>query len=193
MEKIKLILATNNSHKVEEIKHFLGEKFELKTLNQMGFKGDIDETGTTLAENSLLKAEFIYQKYKENCLADDSGLEVFALNNEPGVYSARYAGNQRNHGDNMNLLLKNLSEKTNRTAQFRTVITLIINGKSNQFEGIIKGKIISEKLGSQGFGYDPVFVPDGFEKTFAEMCLDEKSSLSHRTRAMQKMIEFFEN
>lgn len=193
MEKIKLILATNNSHKVEEIQHFLGDKFELLTLDQVGFEGDIDETGTTLSENSLLKAEYIYQKYQQNCLADDSGLEVFSLNNEPGVYSARYAGHQRSHEDNMNLLLENLANKTDRSAQFRTVITLIIDGKINQFEGIVKGKIILEKLGNQGFGYDPIFVPDGYERTFAEMTLNEKSSLSHRTRAIQKMIEFLEN
>lgn len=193
MKKIKLILATNNSHKVEEIQHFLGDKFELLTLNQIGFEGDIDETGTTLSENSQIKAEFIYQKYQQNCLADDSGLEVFSINNEPGVYSARYAGKHRSHEDNMNLLLENLVDKADPSAQFRTVITLIIDGKINQFEGIVKGKIISEKRGNQGFGYDPIFVPDGYERTFAEMTLDEKSSLSHRTRAIQKMIEFLAN
>jgi XTP/dITP diphosphohydrolase len=192
MEKLKLVLATNNAHKVEEISHFIGKKFDLVTLDQIGFEGDIEETGNTLAENSQLKAEYIYEKYKQNCLADDSGLEVPSLNFEPGVYSARYAGSQRCHDDNMNLLLKNLEGKTDRTARFRTVITLIFEGKINQFEGIVNGKIISQKTGDQGFGYDPIFVPDGYNRSFAEMTLDEKNGLSHRTKAIQKMVEFLQ-
>lgn len=192
-EKPQLILASNNPHKVEEILHYIGNKFEIITLNLMGFVGDINETGTTLSENSLIKAQYIHQLYGKNCIADDSGLEVLALNMEPGVYSARYAGSQRNHGDNMNLLLKNLAEKKDRTAQFRTVITLILDGKILQFEGVIKGNIITKKIGSQGFGYDPIFMPEGYKCTFAEMTLDEKNNLSHRTRALQKMVKFFEN
>jgi XTP/dITP diphosphohydrolase len=192
MEKIKLILATNNLHKVEEIESCIGDKFDILTLDQLGFQGDIEETGNTLEENSLLKASFIWEKYKVNCLADDSGLEVASLNGAPGVISARYAGAQRNHDDNMNLLLDNLVEKQDQSAQFRTVITLIIDGKINQFEGIVKGQIINEKRGKQGFGYDPIFVPVGFNITFAEMTLGEKNNLSHRSRALQKMIEYIE-
>lgn len=191
-EKPTLILASNNAHKVIEIQHFIGDKYEILTLDQLGFVGEIEESGTTLSENSLIKAEFIYQIYGKNCLADDSGLEVFSINGEPGVYSARYAGIQRNHNDNMDLLLKNLAGKQDRTAQFRTVITLILDGKISQFEGIVKGKIISEKAGNQGFGYDPIFIPEGYDRTFAEMTLGEKNNLSHRTRALQKMVDFFE-
>jgi XTP/dITP diphosphohydrolase len=185
-----LILATNNVHKVEEINHFVGDKFDLITLQQVGFEGDIHETGSTLAENSLIKAQYIWDTYHKNCMADDSGLEVFSLNNEPGVISARYAGEQRSHEDNMNLLLYNLKEKSDRSAQFRTVITLIIDGKINQFEGIIRGEIIHEKRGSQGFGYDPIFLPEGYVHTFAEMNLEEKTGLSHRTRAIEKMVDY---
>lgn len=191
--KTQLILASNNPHKVEEIQHYIGNKFEIITLDQMGFFGDIDEKGTTLSANSLIKAQYIYQLFGGNCIADDSGLEVFALNMEPGVYSARYAGSQRNHDDNMNFLLENLVEKLDRAAQFRTVITLILDGKVSQFEGVVKGNIIPEKIGSQGFGYDPIFMPEGYNCTFAEMTLYEKNKLSHRTRALQKMVDFFEN
>lgn len=193
MTKLKLILATNNTHKVEEIKHFLANKFEIVTLDEMGFEGDIEENGATLEENSLIKAQFIYEKYQQNCLADDSGLEVNALNKQPGVHSARYAGPQRSHADNMDLLLKNLKDKTDRSAQFRTVISLIFEGKLHQFEGEITGKIISEKRGNQGFGYDPIFIPEGHNVTFAEMSLEQKNGLSHRTRAIQKMAQFLEN
>jgi XTP/dITP diphosphohydrolase len=192
MKKQKLVLASNNSHKVEEILSCIGDRFEIVTLNQIGFEGDIDETGSTLEENSLLKAKFIWDMFQLNCLADDSGLEVKALNNEPGVYSARYAGKHGQHEANMNLLLDNLKTATDRSAQFRTVLTLILDGKISQFEGIVAGRIIDEKRGSQGFGYDPIFVPEGFQTTFAEMTLKEKNQLSHRSRAIQKMIEFME-
>jgi XTP/dITP diphosphohydrolase len=190
MEKIKLVLATNNAHKVEEIQHFIGDKFELLTLNQIGFKGEIDETGLTLEENSLIKANYIWEKYKINCLADDSGLEVAILGNEPGVYSARYAGPQRSHEDNMNLLLNKLENIQNRTAQFRTVITLVIDGNFSQFEGIIQGAICLEKRGMNGFGYDPIFIPENAVRTFGEMHLMEKNTLSHRARAIQKMADY---
>jgi XTP/dITP diphosphohydrolase len=190
MGKQKLILASNNIHKMEEIKHFIGNQFEILTLDQIGFEGDIEESGSTLSENSMIKAQYIFDKYQQNCLADDSGLEVLSLNNEPGVYSARYGGPQRNHEDNMNLLLKKLEGKTDQSAQFRTVITLIFEGKINQFEGVVKGKIINKKKGEQGFGYDPIFVPDGYDRTFAQMSLTEKNGLSHRTKAIEKMIEY---
>lgn len=192
MQKIKLILATNNLHKVEEIKSCIGDRFDLLTLDQLGFEGDIDEIGDTLEENSLLKATFIRDKYKANCLADDSGLEVTALNGSPGVISARYAGVQRSHDDNMNLLLENLADKFDRSAQFRTVITLIIDGSVKQFEGIVKGQIIQEKRGTQGFGYDPIFIPEGFDVTFAQISLTEKNNLSHRSLALQKMTKYIE-
>jgi XTP/dITP diphosphohydrolase len=192
MTKLKLILATNNAHKVEEIKHFLADKFEIVTLDEMGFEGDIEENGSTLEENSLIKAQYIYEKYQQNCLADDSGLEVHALNNQPGVHSARYAGSQHSHADNMDLLLKNLEGQHYRTAQFKTVITLILDGKNYQFEGKISGKIISDKRGNQGFGYDPICIPEGHNVTFAEMSLEQKNGLSHRTRAIQKMVQFLE-
>jgi XTP/dITP diphosphohydrolase len=192
MQKIKLVLATNNSHKVEEILNCIGDKFEILTLKDIGFEGDIDETGLTLEENSLLKANFIFDKYKVNCLADDSGLEVNALDGAPGVYSARYSGTHGDHEANMDLLLKNLLNQKDRSAQFRTVITLILEGKPTQFAGFIKGKIISERLGNQGFGYDPIFVPEGFESTFAQMTLIEKNNLSHRSRAINKMVEYLE-
>jgi XTP/dITP diphosphohydrolase len=186
----KLILASNNAHKVEEIKSFIGDKFEILTLEQIGFEGDIDENGSTLEENSQIKAQYIWDKYKVNCMADDSGLEVHSLNGAPGVYSARYAGTHGNHEANMELLLENLKGKTDRTAQFRTIITVILDGEISKFEGIVKGEIIHEKWGNQGFGYDPIFVPDGFDRTFAEMNLLEKNSLSHRSRALQKMLLF---
>ena len=140
--------------------------------------------------NSLQKAQYLYDHYHINCFADDSGLEVHALGGEPGVDSAHYAGPQRSHADNVNLLLKNLAGKTDRSAQFRTVITLIQNGKITQFEGSVKGQIINELRGSQGFGYDPVFIPDGYETTFAEMSLEEKGRISHRAKAFRKLVEF---
>ncbi len=183
-------MATNNAHKVEEIEYLLGDKFEILSLNQIGFEGDIEETGTTLEENSMLKAQYIFEKYGQNCISDDSGLEVSALNNAPGVYSARYAGPQRNHGDNMDLLLKNLENVTNRAACFRTIITLIFEGNVHQFEGEVTGEIIGKKRGSQGFGYDPIFVPTDHQQTFAEMDLNEKNGLSHRAKAIQKMVDF---
>ncbi len=187
---MQILLATNNAHKVEEIAHTLGEAFQIITLQQMGFEGDIEETGSTLAENSLLKAQVIYSKYGINCLADDSGLEVEALHGAPGVYSARYAGQHGNHDANMNLLLKNLEGVPKPKAQFKTVLTLILQGVVHQFEGTVAGTIVNEKRGNLGFGYDPIFVPDGFDKTFAEMTLDQKTSLSHRSRALEKLCQF---
>lgn len=188
--KTELCFATNNAHKLEEIQAILGNSFELISLKETGCKEELPETGNTLEANSLQKAQYLYDHYQVNCFADDSGLEVQALGGEPGVDSAHYAGPQRSHADNVNLLLKNLADKTNRSAQFRTVITLIQNGEITQFEGSIKGQIIGELRGTQGFGYDPIFVPDGHTATFAEMSLAEKGKISHRTKAFEKLVEF---
>ena len=188
--KTELCFATNNAHKLEEIQAILGNSFELISLKETGCKEELPETGNTLEANSLQKAQYLYDHYQVNCFADDSGLEVQALGGEPGVDSAHYAGPQRSHADNVNLLLKNLADKTNRSAQFRTVITLIQNGEINQFEGSIKGQIIGELRGTQGFGYDPIFVPDGDTATFAEMSLTEKGKISHRAKAFEKLVEF---
>ena len=188
--KTELCFATNNAHKLEEIQAILGNSFELIGLKETGCKEELPETGNTLEANSLQKAQYLYDHYQVNCFADDSGLEVQALGGEPGVDSAHYAGPQRSHADNVNLLLKNLANKTNRSAQFRTVITLIQNGEITQFEGSIKGQIIGELRGTQGFGYDPIFVPDGHTATFAEMSLAEKGKISHRTKAFEKLVEF---
>jgi XTP/dITP diphosphohydrolase len=188
--KTKLCFATNNAHKLEEIQAILGDSFELNSLAETGCREELPETGDTLEVNSLEKAQYLYDHYQVNCFADDSGLEVNALHGEPGVDSAHYAGPQRSHADNVNLLLKNLADKTDRSAQFRTVITLIQNGEVTQFEGRIKGQIISELRGSEGFGYDPIFVPQGYETTFAEMSLEEKGKISHRARAFEKLVAF---
>lgn len=188
--KTKLCFATNNAHKLEEIQAILGDSFELISLAATGCTEELPETGNTLEANSLQKAQYLYDHYQVNCFADDSGLEVQALGGEPGVDSAHYAGPQRSHADNVNLLLKNLGDKTDRSAKFRTVITLIQDGEINQFEGNIKGQIISELRGTQGFGYDPIFVPEGYEITFAEMSLEEKGKISHRSRAFARLISF---
>ena len=191
--KTTLCFATNNAHKLEEIQAILGDSFELISLAETGCTEELPETGNTLEANSLQKAQYLYDHYQVNCFADDSGLEVEALEGEPGVDSAHYAGSQRSHGDNIKLLLKNLTGKTERSAKFRTVITLIKHGKITQFEGSIKGQIISELRGSEGFGYDPVFVPEGYTTTFAEMSLAEKGEISHRAKAFVKLVAFLGN
>jgi len=168
----------------------LGDSFNLLSLKDINCNEELPETGNTLEANSLQKAQYLYDHYQVNCFADDSGLEVNALNGEPGVYSARYAGEQRSHADNINLLLKNLEGKSDRSAQFRTVITLIQDGKISQFEGAIKGQIIEDQRGTDGFGYDPIFMPDNFDRTFAEMSLEEKGKISHRAKAFEKLIFF---
>ena len=190
--KTKLCFATNNAHKLEEIQAILGDSFELLSLKDINCTKELPETGNTLEANSLQKAQYLYDHYQVNCFADDSGLEVHALGGEPGVDSAHYAGPQRSHLDNINLLLKNLTDKNDRSAQFRTVITLIQNGNVSQFEGSIKGQIISELRGNEGFGYDPVFVPEGYKTTFAEMPLTEKGKISHRAKAFGKLVAFLE-
>lgn len=187
---MKLIFASHNKNKVKEIAAILPKNIELVGLDDLNYTQEIDETGATLEENALIKAKHIYEKFNLNCFADDSGLEVEALNNAPGVYSARYAGIEKNDDANMNKLLESLSHKENRKARFRTVIALILNGEEYLFEGIIAGQIINEKKGAKGFGYDPIFAPDGFEKTFAELPSEEKYQISHRALATKKLIGF---
>ncbi len=183
-----LCFATNNDHKRAEIQALLGDEFKVVGLSEIGCEEELAENQITLEGNSLQKAAYVFDHYKVSCFADDTGLEVEALNGEPGVYSARYAGNQRNSDDNMNLLLANLSNIENKKAQFRTVITLITPNDKKQFEGVLKGTIIKEKRGAGGFGYDPIFVPEGETKTLAEMTMPEKNLLSHRARAVEKLV-----
>jgi XTP/dITP diphosphohydrolase len=188
---MRLCFASNNKHKLEEIKNVVGRKFEILSLADIKCNEELPETQNTLEGNSLQKAEYILQHYNTPCFADDTGLEVEALHGAPGVYSARYAGNHRSNDDNIALLLQNLKNDTNRKAQFRTVITLIgIEAQPVFFEGIIRGEIITEKRGSSGFGYDPVFIPEGHSRTFAEMTLEEKNQLSHRAIAVKKLAEY---
>ena len=185
-----LVFASNNVHKLSEIQNIIGKKFKLKTLLDAGFEGDIPENQNTLEGNALEKARFIYNKLQIDCFADDTGLEVEALNGDPGVYSARYSGPENNSENNIIKLLQNLANNTNRIAQFRTIIALIIENKEFLFEGIVKGKIINEKKGTGGFGYDPIFVPDGHQKTFAEMSINEKNKISHRANAIYQLANF---
>jgi len=187
-----LCFASNNKHKLEEVQQLLGATFQVLSLQDIGCLDELPETRDTLEGNSLQKADFVFKNYNLPCFADDTGLEVDSLQGAPGVYSARYAGPHRSNEDNINLLLQNLLGKTNRKAQFRTVITLQGIDGQHTFEGIIKGEIITEKKGTEGFGYDPVFVPEGHTKTFAEMTLSEKNELSHRSRAIQKLITFLQ-
>ena len=182
--------ATNNEHKIEEIRTQLGSFFLLQKLEDIGCHEELPETQQTIQGNSLQKARHVFDHYHVPCFADDTGLEVEALNNEPGVYSARYAGLQKNSVDNIQLLLKNLEGKQNRKARFRTVITLAEADGISIFEGIVTGVIRTEVRGTSGFGYDPIFQPDGFDRTFAEMSLIEKNAISHRGIAVKKLIEF---
>lgn len=182
--------ATNNQHKIQEVRAILSPDFPLVGLEQIGCTEELPEERDTMEGNSLQKAEYVFNNYKVTCFADDSGLEVDALNGAPGVYSARYAGPQKNSQDNIRLLLKNLAGISNRKARFRTVITLITPALTKQFEGIVEGHIIDELKGTLGFGYDPVFVPVGFDKTLAEMSLDEKNKISHRAIALAKLVEY---
>lgn len=187
---MKLVFATNNKHKLEEVRSILGDRVEVLSLNDINCHDDIPETAETLQGNALIKARYIYNKYGIDCFADDTGLEVDALNREPGVYSARYAGEQHCSEDNMNKLLQNLTGKTNRNAQFRTVIALIINGEETLFDGIVKGTISKEKTGDSGFGYDPIFVPEGHTESFAQMDSKQKNKISHRYRAVVKLCDY---
>jgi XTP/dITP diphosphohydrolase len=193
MMKRKLVFATNNAHKLEEVAAILGEQIELLNLNDIGCHTDIPETAATLEGNALLKSSFIFKNYGLDCFADDTGLEVEALDGAPGVYSARYAGGEGHDSQaNMLKLLHDLEGKENRKAQFRTAISLILDGKEYLFEGVIKGEIIKEKRGDSGFGYDPIFKPEGYDKTFAELGNDIKNKISHRALAVQKLCEFLQ-
>jgi XTP/dITP diphosphohydrolase len=183
--------ATNNKHKIDEVAASLGGHFQLLSLNDIGCHEELAEDFFTLEANSYQKAEYVFKKYGVPCFADDTGLEVDALMGEPGVFSARYAGPQRNSDDNMNLLLQKLAYHQNRNARFRTVITLFErDGTVKQFEGIVTGEIIDDKRGGLGFGYDPIFVPHGFSKTLAEMTLEEKNKISHRAKAIKKLVDY---
>ena len=194
MMKRKLVFATNNAHKLEEVAAILGDQVELLSLNDIGSQTDIPETAETLEGNALLKSSYIYKNYHLDCFADDTGLEVEALNGAPGVYSARYAGGEGHDAQaNMLKLLHELDGKENRKAQFRTAISLILDGKEYLFEGVIKGEIIKEKRGDSGFGYDPVFMPEGYDRTFAELGNDIKNQISHRALAVQKLCEFLQS
>lgn len=194
MMKRKLVFATNNAHKLEEVAAILGDQVELLSLNDIGCQADIPETAETLEGNALLKSSYIYKNYHLDCFADDTGLEVETLNGAPGVYSARYAGGEGHDAQaNMLKLLHELDGKENRKAQFRTAISLILDGKEYLFEGVIKGEIIKEKRGDSGFGYDPVFMPKGYDRTFAELGNDIKNQISHRALAVQKLCEFLQS
>ena len=187
---MKICFATNNEKKIEEVKAALGSDFEIVSLQDIGCNEELPETGDTLHHNAFQKARFVKEKYGVDCFADDTGLEVEALSGAPGVYSGRYSGEPRSDERNIALLLKNLDGKENRIARFRTVIALILDGEEYAFEGIASGVIIEEKTGSSGFGYDPIFRPDGYSRTFAELSLNEKNQISHRGKAVKALIEF---
>ena len=190
---MQLVFASNNKNKIKEIQLLVPQSIQVLSLEDIGCFEEIPETADTIEGNAIQKANYITKKYGYNCFADDTGLEVVALNGEPGVYSARYAGEQKDATDNMDKLLSNLKDKSNRTAQFKTVIALNLNGNQTLFTGIIKGKIIEEKVGNNGFGYDPIFVADGYTKTFAELSIEEKSTISHRGLAVKQLVVFLSN
>lgn len=187
---MKLVFASNNKNKIAEIQSMLPESIKILSLEEINCLEDIPETAYTIEGNAILKADYVTQKYGYDCFADDTGLEVHALNGEPGVYSARYAGEQKNADDNMNKLLDALKNKENRSAQFKTVITLNLKGKQYLFTGIAKGNITLEKTGTNGFGYDPIFQPENYSETFAELPLEVKNKIGHRGKAVQQLIDF---
>jgi XTP/dITP diphosphohydrolase len=186
----ELIFATNNLHKLTEIQSIIGKNFTIKSLQEIGCTEDIPETAPTLEGNALLKAQYIFDRFGKNCFADDTGLEIEALDGRPGVFSARYATDGHDFEANIDKVLEELSEVENRKARFRTVIVLILDGSTHYFEGIVNGEIITKRKGMKGFGYDPVFLPDGYGQTFAEMPLTEKNKISHRARAVSKLVDF---
>jgi XTP/dITP diphosphohydrolase len=190
MKQTVLVFATHNAHKAKEIQQIVGDHFIIRTLSDIGCTEDIPETGSTLAENASIKSRYVYDTYRLNCFADDTGLEVEVLNGAPGVYSARYAGEAKNDQANMDLLLQNIKGADNRKARFRTMISLIIDANEMLFEGELKGEIITEKTGTNGFGYDPIFKPEGLENTLAQMDLAAKNTISHRARAFAKLTAF---
>lgn len=188
---MKIVFATNNEHKLSEIKNILGSCFEIVSLKDIGCDVDIPETAQTLEGNASIKSHFIYNNYHLNCFADDTGIEVDALNGEPGVHSARYDEHTDHDSEaNMHKLLAKLGDNANRNAHFRTVISLIIDGEEHQFEGRVEGKIATEKSGTEGFGYDPIFIPEGYDKSFAELGEQIKNQISHRARAVQKLAAY---
>jgi XTP/dITP diphosphohydrolase len=187
---MKLVFATNNKHKLQELQAILGNHFELLSLQDIGCFDDIPEEQPTLEGNARQKSFFVFEKFGYSCFADDTGLEIEALNGEPGVFSARYAGEEKSAEANMDKVLQKMAKINHRYARFRTVISLVINGMEKQFEGIVEGIILHEKRGGSGFGYDPIFQPVGYNQTFAEMELDEKNKISHRGRAVQKLVQY---
>lgn len=187
---MELVFATNNQHKLEELQALLGSKIRLLSLNDIGCSDEIPEEQPTLEGNASQKAFYVFNKFGFNCFADDTGLEIESLNGEPGVYSARYAGEEKNPQANMNKVLRLMEKINNRKARFRTVISLVVDGTEVQFEGVVDGEILTEKHGDKGFGYDPLFKPAGFQKTFAEMNMTEKNSISHRGRAVEKLVNY---
>lgn len=186
----KLVFASHNENKIKEVKKLLEGKFEILSLTDINCFDDIPETAPTIEGNAILKANYVTQHFGLNCFADDSGLLINALNGAPGVYSARFAGEPKNDANNLNLALSKLKNEENRDAHFKTVIALNINGEQHLFEGKIYGEITEEAIGNNGFGYDPIFIPKGFTKTFAEMTMEEKSNMSHRGQAVKQVIEF---
>jgi XTP/dITP diphosphohydrolase len=188
-----LVFATNNENKVKEIRAVLGDSFSIITLQEAGIGIDIPEPHDTLEANAREKSTVIYNMTGKNCFSEDTGLEIQALQGAPGVLSARYAGEQKSSDDNINKVLSELQGQTNRQAQFRTVISLILDGKEHQFEGICAGTITETRKGGKGFGYDPIFIPEGSNLSFAEMGMEEKSKMSHRARAFYKLVEFLKN
>ena len=186
----QLVFATNNQHKLEEVAAKIDRQIKVLSLDDIGCTDDIAETGFTFYENASLKSNYIFNKYNLNCFGDDSGLEIEAINGEPGVYSARYADTHGDHEANINKVLQKLNGVTNRKARFITVISLLWNGEEHFFEGIVEGTIRLERSGVKGFGYDPIFQPDEYDITFAEMTMEEKNSISHRGRAVEKLVEF---
>lgn len=189
---MKLCFASNNEHKLAEIRQMVGDRYQVVSLQEIGCTEELAEDQNTLEGNSRQKAEYVWQQYGVNCFADDTGLEVEALNGAPGVYSARYAGPQRSSSDNMALLLENLQGQPNRRARFRTSITLFLNGQMHQFDGIVNGTIALQPSGETGFGYDPIFIPEGYEQTFAQMTAAQKNRISHRGRAMQQLVAYLQ-
>jgi len=187
---INLVFATNNLHKVDEVKQKLNGTFLIQTLQEIGCTDDLPETSDTLEGNAMQKARYLHEKYGCNCFADDTGLEVEALDNAPGVYSARYAGEAKSAEANMEKLLRELSGQSNRKARFRTIIALILDNKEYLFEGAVTGTILEKRQGDKGFGYDPLFLPDGYAKSFAQLSMDEKNAISHRGRATDKLLAF---
>lgn len=188
---MKIVFATNNAHKLKEIKEILGDKFEIVSLSEIGCHEDIAETGNTLEENACIKARYVAEHYHIDCFADDTGLEVPTLGGAPGVHSARYAeGTDHNSEANMQKLLRELDGKADRSAQFRTVIALQLHGETHLFEGVVTGRIDTEKHGTGGFGYDPIFIPDGYDESFAALGDEIKNGISHRARAVKKLADF---